>query len=419
MPASSTLTLIAPPEFAPAPSPPPAPAFPPSRLAALRRALSVDAAAYAAGRNHVGAAVTALSPYVTHGVLPDAELFGLWRNRFGLSLDDALLRQLAWRGFFHHVRDRHGEDILRDMHPAAHASQVGYREYLPADVLEARTGLRVIDDSVTQLYATGWLHNHQRLWLASYCVHLRKVHWRVGADWMYGHLLDGDLASNHLSWQWVAGTFSSKPYLFNAANVARFAPHLASPGTVIDTDYETLARLAASDVDVGPSPCRCAASDVPPLRARPPQRLPASDFARLTRGRRVALLHPWDLARRPEAEGVLGVVLLPFHARFPWSERRWAFVMRRMSVLCDAVWVGRPAQLAQLLSACAEVRASVPPEADYAQTLAALPAHRVAQRTWLPEPATAMPSFSAWSRWMRRHHPELFTSRTPVRRRLQ
>src|SRR5690606_13899392 len=119
MPASSTLTLIAPPEFAPAPSPPPAPAFPPSRLAAPRRALSVDAAAYAAGRNHVGAAVTALSPYVTHGVLPDAELFGLWRNRFGLSLDDALLRQLAWRGFFHHVRDRHGENILRDMHPAA------------------------------------------------------------------------------------------------------------------------------------------------------------------------------------------------------------------------------------------------------------------------------------------------------------
>jgi deoxyribodipyrimidine photo-lyase len=60
------------------------------------------------------------------------------------------------------------------------------------------------------LYATGYLHNHARLWLASYLVHLRKVHWRVGADWMYSHLLDGDMASNYLSWQWVSSTGSNK-----------------------------------------------------------------------------------------------------------------------------------------------------------------------------------------------------------------
>ncbi|MGC8035725.1 FAD-binding domain-containing protein, partial [Salmonella enterica] len=74
--------------------------------------------------------------------------------------------------------------------------------------------------------------NHARMWLASYVVHLRKVHWRAGADWMVGHLLDGDLASNHLSWQWVAGTGSHKPYLFNAENVAKYAPaEWHSPGT--------------------------------------------------------------------------------------------------------------------------------------------------------------------------------------------
>jgi len=74
------------------------------------------------------------------------------------------------------------------------------------------------------------------MWLASYVVHMRKVHWRTGADWLHGHLLDGDLASNHLSWQWVAGTGSSKLYIFNADNVARYAPaSWHSPGTVIDT----------------------------------------------------------------------------------------------------------------------------------------------------------------------------------------
>lgn len=409
--------------FLPSPEPPDLPATPcaefsPCRFTALRRALSADPAAYAAQRNHVDGAVTALSPYVTHGLLPDAELFALWCERFGLTLDDALLRQLAWRGFFHHVRRSRGEAILSDLHPAAHAEQVGYRPSVPADVLAARSGVRVIDESVKQLYATGWLHNHQRLWLASYCVHLRKVHWRVGADWMYGHLLDGDLASNHLSWQWVAGTFSNKPYLFNADNVARFAPRLASPGTVIDTDYETLARIAITDVDVGPSPCRWDGTDAPPLRARPPQRIAAADFERLTRGRRVALLHPWDLARRPQAECVLGVVLLPFHARFPWSQRRWTFVLERMRTLCDAIWLGRPAALGQLLKSCVDARANLPPEPDYAAALGALRLQIDDPPAFLPEPADAMPSFSAWMRWMRRAHPAHFST-TRVTRRLQ
>ena len=77
--------------------------------------------------------------------------------------------------------------------------------------------------AVRQLYATGTPHNHARMWLASYVVHLRKVHWRSAANWLYANFLDGDLASNHLSWQWVAGTRSSKPYLFNTDNVAHYA----------------------------------------------------------------------------------------------------------------------------------------------------------------------------------------------------
>ena len=52
--------------------------------------------------------------------------------------------------------------------------------------------------------------------------HRRGVHWRAGADWFLEHLLDGYPASNHLSWQWVAGTFSAKPYLFNRENLESY-----------------------------------------------------------------------------------------------------------------------------------------------------------------------------------------------------
>jgi deoxyribodipyrimidine photo-lyase len=48
-----------------------------------------------------------------------------------------------------------------------------------------------------------------------------KVDWREPADWFENNLLDGDKASNHLSWQWAASLFSSKPYYFNKENLAR------------------------------------------------------------------------------------------------------------------------------------------------------------------------------------------------------
>jgi len=199
-----------------------------------------------------------------------------------------------------------------------------------------RTGVPVIDASIRTLYRSGYVHNHQRMWLASYVVHLRKVAWRTGADWMYGYLLDGDLASNHLSWQWVAGTFSAKPYLFNAENVARFAPSLASPGTAIDTSYEALGEIAASRTDVGPEQHR-------PAPVTPPacSGLPISLEDRVSsgiEGKPVTLVHPWSLASTG-ARPAVGLLCPGFHARFPWSAQRWDFVLTRMNTLCERIVV--------------------------------------------------------------------------------
>ena len=80
-----------------------------------------------------------------------------------------------------------------------------------------------MDGFRNQLVSTGWLHNHARMWMAAWIVHWRRVHWKAGADWFLEHLLDGDPASNHLSWQWVASTFSHKPYFFNRGNLERYS----------------------------------------------------------------------------------------------------------------------------------------------------------------------------------------------------
>ena len=61
---------------------------------------------------------------------------------------------------------------------------------------------------------------------------------------MMALLLDGDPASNNLSWQWVASTFSRKPYIFNLENVRRYT------GSAIDTRTETNQELDASYADL-------------------------------------------------------------------------------------------------------------------------------------------------------------------------
>jgi deoxyribodipyrimidine photo-lyase len=60
------------------------------------------------------------------------------------------------------------------------------------------------------------------MYVASYIVHFRRIKWQAGANWFLQHLLDGDEASNNFSWQWVASTFSNKPYIFNLENVDKY-----------------------------------------------------------------------------------------------------------------------------------------------------------------------------------------------------
>ena len=172
--------------------------FPPTREAALARLAAVRPADYARSRNAIEGAVTQLSPYITHGFVSLPEVLASVSAKHRLDVQHKFVFELGWREFFRHVWQHRGAGILESLHDGL-LPESGYSAELPADIRQARTGVPVIDMAVRTLYDTGSLHNHARMWLASYVVHLRKVHWRVGADWLYSHLLDGDLASNHLS----------------------------------------------------------------------------------------------------------------------------------------------------------------------------------------------------------------------------
>jgi deoxyribodipyrimidine photo-lyase len=101
------------------------------------------------------------------------------------------------------------------------------------------------------------------------------VRWQAGARWFLAHLLDGDPASNNLSWQWVASSFSHKPYLFNRANLERFsggrfcagcplADRRGPGGCPFDASYEALQARLFRPLDPR------AEAVVPPSLAPPP-----------------------------------------------------------------------------------------------------------------------------------------------------
>lgn len=347
--------------------------FRPTLAAAGARLAAVRASGYARTRNHLAGDVTRLSPYLTHGLLSLPQVAAHVHQRTRLEPQHKLVMELGWREFFHHVWAYRGDAILDDLHQGP-LPKAAYAKDLPTDIREARTGVPAIDQAVRELYATGYLHNHARMWLASYVVHLRRVHWRAGADWMYAQLLDGDLASNHLSWQWVAGTGSHKPYLFNTENVAKYAPSAwHSPGTVIDATYEALGKVANGGALPVPPPhqARQAAAFAPTAEpatlAEPPGWL-TSEFGfkapapfGLPAGATVWLAHPWNLsepprqacagAESPAGGTVIAVLVTDFHARWPWSERRWRFVAERMAELTTHRWVGSRAEIMRALTA--------------------------------------------------------------------
>ena len=260
-------------------TPSPTPFVRGGRRAAEQRLAAIDPARYGASRNHLDGAVTRLSPYIRHGVLTLAEVREAVFERLRAPVEsepklqgelfpfasaarswtpaqrragEKLINELGWRDYWQRLWYQLGDGIWVDLEPlkTGHPPEA-YAPELPGDIAAGATGLACIDGFAAELSGTGWLHNHARMWLAAYVVHWRRVRWQAGARWFLQHLLDGDPASNNLSWQWVASSFSHKPYIFNRANLERFSSGrycrecpLASGGCPFEASYEALqARL--------------------------------------------------------------------------------------------------------------------------------------------------------------------------------
>lgn len=235
------------------------------RSNAMRKLNSIDAESYARNRNFLNGSVTHLSPYLRHGCLTINETFAAIKSQFGATAQH-LLTQLAWRDFWRQVWFAQGNAIYSEMEPPKVA--LGY-EPLTEAVMRGKTGLPCMDTFIAHLLTTGYMHNHARMWFASYVVHHLKIDWREAADWFEAHLIDGDIASNHLSWQWIASTFSSKPYYFNKENLARYTGEKYCANCTAKCPFDASYEVLSTRLFIAPAATQAKKYAITALPARP------------------------------------------------------------------------------------------------------------------------------------------------------
>jgi deoxyribodipyrimidine photo-lyase len=205
---------------------------------------NINPVAYARSRNYVDGAVTYLSPYISRGVISTRQVMeAILQNGYCIEEAEKLIQELAWREYFQRVWQFLEDDMFEDIRHRYTGIQ---HKQIPQAVIQANTGIEAVDKAIHQLYNTGYMHNHVRMYTASIACNIAKGHWQVPANWMYYHLLDGDLASNTCSWQWVAGTFSSKKYYCNQENINKYTG-TAQTNTFLDVDYASLPNVNIPD----------------------------------------------------------------------------------------------------------------------------------------------------------------------------
>tara|TARA_B110000211_G_scaffold52155_1_gene57482 strand:- start:3806 stop:4933 length:1128 start_codon:yes stop_codon:yes gene_type:complete len=219
--------------------------FPISYTEILQRIRKIDPVKYGSTRNYINGSVTYLSPYISRGVISTKFVLSEVLSRgYKPAQIEKFIQELAWRDYWQQVWISKGDAINFDLkHKQVPVSNTS----ISKTIVEANTGIEAIDKAIKEFYKTGYLHNHLRMYIASIACNISQSHWKVPAQWMYYHLLDGDWASNALSWQWVAGANANKKYVANQDNINKYC-FTQQTDTFLDVPYEAFPSLEIPNI---------------------------------------------------------------------------------------------------------------------------------------------------------------------------
>ena len=301
--------------------------FLPTRAAALARLEEFMPAAgrYAAERNYVRPGhdnVSRLSPWVQKRLLLESEIVAAARALWSFHAVEKFVQEVYWRTYWKGWLEQRPEAWTRWVKavPRLRESLSSEQRATWEAALAGQTGISGFDAWAQELVTTGYLHNHARMWFASIWIFTLRLPWELGAAFFMEHLLDGDVASNTLSWRWVAGLQTpGKTYVARADNIAFYTDGEHAPED---------SRLASTPISIREEPL-------------PKVALWTEDQAQLTSLKtfeRIGLwVHPEDLA--VETGELAGLKVRAINASWPadiraragWSEKVTAWTQAALS----------------------------------------------------------------------------------------
>jgi deoxyribodipyrimidine photo-lyase len=219
----------------------------------LKGFLKSVAADYAKTRNRPDLPGTSrLSPHlhfgeisprqIWHALKASAEKRGLpeaqWRS-------SPFLAEVGWREFAHHLLyffpRTTDEPLRREFERFPWRSD----ERLLRAWQRGRTGYPIVDAGMRELWTTGWMHNRVRMVVASFLVKDLRLPWQAGAKWFWDTLVDANLASNTLGWQWSAGCGADAAPYFRVFNPTTQGEKFDPNGDYVRRWCPELAKLPA------------------------------------------------------------------------------------------------------------------------------------------------------------------------------
>ncbi|MDP3073946.1 MAG: deoxyribodipyrimidine photo-lyase [Opitutaceae bacterium] len=160
------------------------------------------------------------------------------------------LSEVGWREFAHHL-------LFHFPHTPERPLRADFEKFPWAtdpkgEKLRAwqrgLTGYPIVDAGMRQLWRTGWMHNRVRMIVASFLVKHLRLPWTHGAAWFWDTLVDADLASNTLGWQWSAGCGADAAPYFRVFAPVRQGVKFDSAGDYVRRWVPELARLPAENI---------------------------------------------------------------------------------------------------------------------------------------------------------------------------
>ena len=238
----------------------PTPVFAATRKHALDQldAFIPFAGRYARDRNHVlpgHTNVSKLSPAIRHRLILESECAAAPLRRYAASTVEKFTQEVYWRRYWKNwlsLRPQVWTQYLDELATLQNDPSMEATRARAAHCEAGQSSIAIMNHFARELIATGYLHNHARMWFAGWWIHIERLPWQLGADFFLRHLLDGDPASNTLSWRWVAGLQTpGKTYLPRRSNLEKY---LLSE--VLEAHHEGLEQLEHPQALILPSEVR-------------------------------------------------------------------------------------------------------------------------------------------------------------------